>query len=190
MESHEGARFRQGSGRLCLDFARTLRHRGLPTQREELGDAEALADWLTQFGPDLGRLLPTSAQVREAQRLREAVHELVASATDPSRATCRSSTRERLNRAASVPLPSPRLTPSGRLRWQADDPVVAMFASIARDALDLVSSPAIDRVRECAGEDCCALFYDSSRPGARRWCDMDICGNHAKKHTLRGKSAG
>ena len=188
METIEGPRFRQGAGRLCLDYGRTLRYRGLPQQREELVDPDAVSAWLRQFGPDLGQLLPTNGQVREAQRLREAIYALVLAAVGPGVGACRASARERVNRTAASAIPAPRLTATGQMHWRAEDPVVAMFSAIARDALDLVASPAIDRVRECAGETCCALFLDSSRPGARRWCGMDVCGNQAKKRVLRSKA--
>jgi predicted RNA-binding Zn ribbon-like protein len=36
------------------------------------------------------------------------------------------------------------------------------------------------RVRRCAGARCVLLFHDTSRNGARRWCDMAVCGNRAK----------
>lgn len=64
-----------------------------------------------------------------------------------------------------------------------------MLAVLARDALDLVTSPAFDRIRHCAGARCGALFLDTSRPGTRRWCSMDVCGNQAKKSTYRAKAA-
>lgn len=190
MDSLDGLRFRQGAGRLCLDFVRTLRYRGLPDQREELPDVDALAAWLAQFGPELGQVRPSKAQVREAQRLREAVYELVLAATLSSSRDCRPSSLARVNRHAVAAVPAPRMTASGRLRWHADDPVAAVLAQVARDALDLVTSPAIDRVRECGGKTCRALFYDASRPGVRRWCGMDVCGNQAKKLTLRAKAVG
>ncbi|MCL9761259.1 CGNR zinc finger domain-containing protein [Frankia sp. AiPa1] len=40
-------------------------------------------------------------------------------------------------------------------------------------------------MHECAGPDCRALFLDGSRPGRRRWCSMNTCGNKAKKAALR-----
>ena len=43
-------RFREGAGRLCLDFIRTLRYRGTPSQTEELPDGAALAAWIRQCG--------------------------------------------------------------------------------------------------------------------------------------------
>lgn len=59
-------RFRQGSGRLCLDFLRTLRHRGRPDAAEELTDPAALAAWVRQFAP--ARAAPTGRRPHPARR--------------------------------------------------------------------------------------------------------------------------
>jgi predicted RNA-binding Zn ribbon-like protein len=59
--------------------------------------------------------------------------------------------------------------------------VEATLALVARDALDLVSSADLARVRPCSNPECQVLFLDSSRPGRRRWCSMGTCGNRAKK---------
>ncbi|MCW2875361.1 ABATE domain-containing protein [Actinacidiphila oryziradicis] len=192
----ETLHFRQGAGRLCLDFIRTLRHRGTAEATEELPDAAALAAWVRQCGP--GGLcetdLPKDPKVRkelpeglpsEARRLREAVSELLRTGSG----SCGAEVTERINRAAAHPVPAPSLDASGRLRWHAADPVSATLALVARDALDLATSPAITRVRECADPGCSALFLDNSRPGTRRWCSMDACGNRAKKSTLRKKAS-
>lgn len=178
-------RFRQGAGRLCLDFVRTLRRRGTPEVVEELPNASALRAWAIQCGPLTGVPLPSESLVREARALREAIHELL---TD-SAASGRAAVRQRLNRFAALQTPSPLLTPEGGLRWQADDPVTAILALLARDALDLAMSPQLARVRECANPRCGALFVDSSRPGTRRWCSMEVCGNQAKKKSLRAKDS-
>jgi predicted RNA-binding Zn ribbon-like protein len=87
-------------------------------------------------------------------------------------------------------VPVPNLDGAGRLSWLAGDPISATLALVARDALDLVSSTAIDRVHGCANPDCAALFFDGSRPGSRRWCSMGSCGNIAKKANLARKDAG
>ncbi|MDQ7810124.1 CGNR zinc finger domain-containing protein [Amycolatopsis sp. A133] len=173
-------RFRAGAGRLCLDFLRTLRYRGTPSETEELPDAPAWGAWIDQLGPFPAPVHPAS--VSDAQALREAIHELLTGPVRPS-------TRQRLNRFAAPPVPAPSLTPSGELRWQASDPASAMLALLARDALDLVTSPEFARVRRCAGPRCGALFLDTSRPGTRRWCSMGVCGNQAKKSAYRAKAA-
>lgn len=181
-------RFREGAGRLCLDFIRTLRHRGTPAASEELPDGSALAAWVRQCGPCGLDVASDSAQAAHARELREAVHAMITAAVrtgDP--ASCGDAVRRQLNRAAAAPVPAPLLDASGRIRWRADDPVTATLAVIARDALDLVTSTAVTRVRECADPQCGALFLDGSRPGTRRWCSMGTCGNRAKKTTLRAR---
>jgi predicted RNA-binding Zn ribbon-like protein len=179
--------FRTGAGRLCLDFIRTLRYRGTAEAVEELPDAQALAAWVRLCGPvDLTD--GSAADVVAAQRLREAVYKLIVAARDGGLAENQSAARDRVNRAAAQPVPVPVLDASGRLTWRADEPVTATLALVARDALDLVTSTAIERVRACAGPDCKALFLDTSRPGSRRWCSMDTCGNRAKKEALRARA--
>jgi predicted RNA-binding Zn ribbon-like protein len=179
--------FRTGAGRLSLDFIRTLRFRGTPEAVEELSDAQAVAAWVRLCGP-VSAADASAADVVTAQRLREAVYGLIVAARDGRLAEYPRATRDRVNRAAAQPVPVPVLDTAGRLSWRADEPVAATLALVARDALDLVTSPALGRVRACAGHDCQALFLDTSRPGTRRWCSMDACGNRAKKETLRAKA--
>lgn len=123
-----------------------------------------------------------------AQRLREAVYELIVAARSSGGiASCPSGARAAVNEFAALPAPVPQLSPSGQLCWEAGEPVAATLALIAQDAIDLVASPAITRVRDCANPACHAMFLDSSRPGTRRWCSMSTCGNQAKKTALRSK---
>lgn len=61
----------------------------------------------------------------------------------------------------------------------------AGLSAIARDAIDLLTGPLGHRIRVCAAEDCAFLFVDASRPGTRRWCSMERCGNLAKLRTHR-----
>jgi predicted RNA-binding Zn ribbon-like protein len=183
------SRFRQGAGRISLDFLRTLRYRGRQEQTEELGTEADLAVWLGQFGPALPALderAPSGDELAGARRLREAIFGLI---TDTrAGAACPAATLDTVNRAASRAVPAPRLDPGGQLSWQAPEPVPAVLALVARDALELAASPAVARLRECGNPDCRILFLDASRPGARRWCDMSTCGNQAKKAAFRGKA--
>jgi predicted RNA-binding Zn ribbon-like protein len=184
-------RFRQGSGRLCLDYLRTLRYRGTPRVTEELADAAALMAWVRQCGPAVegprSAPEPGPADVLAARALREAAYTLVTAAVAAGAAVAPGpAVRARLNRAAAAAVPVPHLAPDGAVRHRADDPVRAVLALVARDALDLVASPALlPRVHACASPTCGALFLDHSRPGTRRWCSMNTCGNQSKKSSFR-----
>jgi predicted RNA-binding Zn ribbon-like protein len=48
-----------------------------------------------------------------------------------------------------------------------------------------------DRIKVCDNDRCLWVFYDTSRTGRRRWCDMATCGNRAKaaRHRARSKAA-
>lgn len=194
-DAPEAPRFRTGAGRLCLDFLRTLRHRGTLDVVEELPDAAALLAWVVQCGPcDLAGqpvLGDGPVQARDARSLREAVYELVTAGRSAGGvATSSFLSRELVNRAAQLATPTPRVDASGALMWTASDAVSATLSQVARDAIELVTSAAVDRVRECADESCGALFSDNSRPGNRRWCSMGACGNRAKKNSIRRRGAG
>ena len=70
----------------------------------------------------------------------------------------------------------------------------ALDDALARLADPLVNELAAgneDRVRICDNETCRWFFYDESRAGRRRWCDMASCGNRAKaaRHRARVKAA-
>src|SRR5947208_764688 len=57
------------------------------------------------------------------------------------------------------------------------------------DDVDLFGGRYAHRIRVCAAEDCGLLFVDASRPGRRRWCSMERCGNLAKVRGHRARRA-
>jgi predicted RNA-binding Zn ribbon-like protein len=64
------------------------------------------------------------------------------------------------------------------------------LASIARFVADELSSGRPERFRICENDTCRWAFYDKSRPGTRRWCEMSSCGNRMKaaRHRARRKA--
>jgi len=72
-------------------------------------------------------------------------------------------------------------------RWQRPMRPEAALATIARDAIDLLTGPTASRVRECANSNCELVFVDSSPPGVRRWCAMKRCGNRSKTKAYRAR---
>lgn len=87
-----------------------------------------------------------------------------------------------VNAAAALPPLVPKLTsePEQVLRRGV---ATAALSTLARDAIDLFSSPLVNRIRVCEADDCGLLFVDASRPGRRRWCSMQWCGDRQKKRS-------
>jgi predicted RNA-binding Zn ribbon-like protein len=71
------------------------------------------------------------------------------------------------------------------------DAVDDALARIAEPIVREIGNGNDDRIRICANETCRWIFYDESRGGRRRWCDMATCGNRAKarRHRARQKVA-
>ena len=91
-----------------------------------------------------------------------------------------------LNASAAAPPLVPALLPGGGTTVVAPTAAAAL-ATIARDAVDLFGGPLARRIRVCAAEDCGLLFVDASRPGRRRGCSMQRCGNLAKVRSHRAR---
>jgi predicted RNA-binding Zn ribbon-like protein len=69
------------------------------------------------------------------------------------------------------------------------NPVDDVLARIAEPIVREIGAGHDDRIRICASDTCRWIFYDESRSGRRRWCDMATCGNRAKarRHRERQK---
>ena len=93
-----------------------------------------------------------------------------------------------VNGWAAKPPPVERLTlgADGRLAAAGvAQTAAALLALVARDAVELLTGPLRDRIRECEGHGCTVLFVDASRGGRRRWCSMDVCGARSKMAAYR-----
>jgi predicted RNA-binding Zn ribbon-like protein len=70
------------------------------------------------------------------------------------------------------------------------DPIDDALARLS-DALVLeLTNGHPERIKICADDTCRWIYYDRSRTGRRRWCDMATCGNRAKaaRHRARAKA--
>jgi predicted RNA-binding Zn ribbon-like protein len=171
--------FHWKSGRLCLDFVATVGERWRRSF-ERLLAPEDLARWIVQTGRVGSPPAVSSRQLAAGRALREAINRLARPGIEPQ-----SGDRQDVNRwAARAPI-APQLTAEGKLAWVAVRPVEATFAAIARDAVDLLTGPLADRIRECSAPDCALLFVDASRPGRRRWCSTEACGNRTRTKSYR-----
>jgi predicted RNA-binding Zn ribbon-like protein len=67
------------------------------------------------------------------------------------------------------------------------DAFAALMIPIVESAADALILGELSRVRRCADARCARVFYDGTKNGRRRWCDMATCGNRAKAARHRQK---
>jgi predicted RNA-binding Zn ribbon-like protein len=67
------------------------------------------------------------------------------------------------------------------------DAFAALLTPVIESAADALVKGELERVHRCADPRCARVFFDSSRNGKRRWCEMATCGNRAKAARHRRK---
>jgi predicted RNA-binding Zn ribbon-like protein len=203
-----GVSFRFDAGAVCLDFAHTGGE-GRYAVFETLHEPADLGEWLAQ--PPLAAVLTvpaTTGELAEAKALRQAIWDAahaqaahrplpVEAVTAINRAaTAAPLTPELLPELACVGLTaaplSPGLVPEPAVAglaaaWAVPVRATQALSTMAREMIELLSGPLAERIRECASDDCPLVFVDTSRPGARRWCAMERCGNRHKLRALRAR---
>jgi predicted RNA-binding Zn ribbon-like protein len=185
----KGGSFWFDAGAVCLDFAHTGGE-GPYAVFETLHQPRDLADWLAGPPPAAVLTVPaTGNDLAAAKTLRQAIwetaHEQAAGQPLNSAAVTV------LNRAAAQPSLIPELTQlthaGAAAAWASPTSATQALSTLAREMIGLLSGPLSERFRECAGDNCPLVFVDSSRPGARRWCAMERCGNRHKLRALRAR---
>lgn len=73
------------------------------------------------------------------------------------------------------------------------DAFAGLMIPVVESAADALVVGELGRIRRCADARCPRVFYDGTKNGRRRWCDMATCGNRAKaarhRNRLREASA-
>jgi len=184
----KGGSFFFDAGAACLDFAHTGGE-GQYAVFETLREPGDLAEWLAQ--PPLAAVLTGPASARDltaAKTLRQAIwdaaHARAAHRPLPVEAVAT------INRAAAGTPLRPALAADGTAaEWMPPVRATQALSCLAREMIELLSGPLAERIRECASERCPMVFVDTSRPGARRWCAMERCGNRHKLREHRARRA-
>jgi predicted RNA-binding Zn ribbon-like protein len=192
-------------GRLCLDFVNTIAFRHAAAL-ELLADYGDLVAWGKHAGAvgdeDAAALLRLAAADparaaqahRRARVVREALYGVFAAA---ARGVAVPSTDlDIANASIAAAMARARLVPSGRgFVWSWPDyggRRDAVLWPVVWSAAELLTTPDLDRVKQCPAPDGCGwLFLDTSKNRSRRWCSMDYCGNRAKarRHYARRKQS-
>lgn len=181
-----GRSFRFDAGAVCLDFAHSGGE-GPYAEFESLHRPADLGAWLA--APPLSAAVSgpvTAHDLTEAKALRlaiwDAAHARAAGDALPEEAVAT------LNRFARADPLVPELGRDGATTdWASPVRAGQVLSTLAREMIDLLTGPLGARIRECDGDPCPLVFVDSSRPGARRWCAMERCGNREKVRSLRAR---
>ena len=75
----------------------------------------------------------------------------------------------------------------GRSFVPVGDAFAGLVIPVVESAADALIAGELARVRRCADARCMRVFYDTTKNGRRRWCDMSTCGNRAKAARHREK---
>jgi predicted RNA-binding Zn ribbon-like protein len=181
-------------GALCLDFTNTSSGRGTEHHLEHLQRFDHLLAWARHAGAideEALRAFAASAErspaaagraVRVARRLRESLYVVIHAIVD--RTAPPPEDLAALNRALKPALSAAVLAPAGRgLAWRWPDGAAKperLLWPVLRSAAELLTGSGLERIKVCPGHGCGWLFFDRTRNGRRRWCEMEVCGSRAK----------
>ena len=70
------------------------------------------------------------------------------------------------------------------------DAFAGLMIPVVESAADALVTGELVRVRRCADVRCLHVFFDGTKNGRRRWCDMATCGNRAKAARHRRRVSG
>ena len=158
---------------------------------DELADGPAaLRDWLAGrglLGAETDAVTVSRADHRLAIELRTGLRALAlcnnGGEPDEPALALMSRAFDRLPLVAAVP-------PAGAaLRPHRLPPVRAALGAIVAGYAQAVATQDWVRIRRCPADDCAWAFWDSSAKGARRWCNMKVCGNRAKVRAFAQRNA-
>jgi predicted RNA-binding Zn ribbon-like protein len=176
--------FELSGGALCLDFVNTVSDRPSPERVDHLATDEA--GMRAALRSPTARAPATAPPLRRAVALRESLFEVftaVAAGKTPTRDVL-----ARLDRQLRPLLVRSVLSygDSG-FTWKpgVSDPFERVLWSVARSAVDVLTSAQLHDVRECDAGACRWLFLDTTKNRRRRWCSMTVCGNREKARRFR-----
>jgi predicted RNA-binding Zn ribbon-like protein len=178
-------------GRLAFSLVNSVLWRRSDDPEDTLDSYGRLVDIAADSGwlPDAETLrvagkrgpAPARLAMSRAIELREHLFAIFSSLADdePVPAVSLSRLNEVFGQALSQLQLAPR-EPGARIDWRSPvDPDLPLWL-IAISAAELLTATDQDRIKQCPGERCGWVFYDTTRNRSRRWCEDSQCGNRAR----------
>jgi predicted RNA-binding Zn ribbon-like protein len=178
----------------AIEFVNTL-ELGHDEPTDQLGTTVETLDWLHAHGlihdEAVAARAGDDATRRHVARTRAALRELADAAFERRQPARRAI--DEVNRALRAREVVQLIPGADGLRLDhlhVGDPIDDALANLVEPIVREIAGGHPDRIRACASETCRWIFYDDSRSGRRRWCDMATCGNRAKaaRHRARARS--
>jgi predicted RNA-binding Zn ribbon-like protein len=172
-----------------LDFINTLDYHRDGWKDSIESPAQAVA-WFADRGlthphPELAKDPRTLDRVRDVRAaLREITEAITEDRPAPRQALDEAN---RALRARSVLELVPSQTGVAPSHRHVGNPISDALARLVEALAIEMAAGHPERLRICDSDSCRWVFYDSSRTGRRRWCDMSTCGNRAKAARLRAR---
>ena len=204
-------RFKLLGGELSLDFVNTVGGRGRNPKKkgsrdyrdavlsDKLSGYPDMVVWGRQVGAVTDKEAANLLRLAEGQpeaaavvferglMLREAIYRLFRSVVEgwqPDAADL-----ERLNQELAIARSHERLIHTKndyRLAWGGGGEALDyVLWPLAQSATELLISGDLSRIKQCGGDGCGWMFFDTSRNRSRQWCSMKDCGNLSKVRRFR-----
>lgn len=169
--------------RLCLDFAQTG-DMGYGSRFERLKNPAELQRWFSLSSLRLARVRATMKDLARARKLRSAIWRVANSLLERKMPNPRDV--RLINAIAREPGLVLELNLAANVSQWHRPATPAALATIAQDAVALFGDAASRaRLRRCGNPKCLTVFYDDSRPGRRRWCAPNRCGDRIRAKAYR-----
>jgi predicted RNA-binding Zn ribbon-like protein len=187
------------AGHPALDFTNTVGWHAGPDAIERFHTYVDLLDWVRDAKvlrpAQLARLrrraaaAPGAAHASLAQAItaRELIYRIFTDVARGRRPAHADLAALHAARVAALRHAEPGWSGGLALAFTKRDDLLAPVWALVLAAVDLLRSPELARVRQCANDPCGWLFVDRSKNGSRRWCSSGDCGNETRVRRFREK---
>jgi predicted RNA-binding Zn ribbon-like protein len=188
--------FKFVGGQPALDLLNTVDWTSAGPLKDRLSDYERLLGWGTEAGllgpTSAGRLRKLAAAdpgaaeraLERCRELRRVLHRCVVALASGRGVPAALERLQPYLRQALVHLvlePGSAGSTGIRVGWAGlEESLDGPLWPVVWDAVQLLASAEVERLRVCGGENCGWVYVDRSRNGLRRWCEMESCGTTAK----------
>jgi predicted RNA-binding Zn ribbon-like protein len=167
-----------------LDLRHFVHHHVQHSRADDLESAAHLGKWMADRRLAKPGTVTSAAVFDAALALREAARDYLECEPEDRRRDA--AIKDALDKAmARFPLRVTATDKEGlRLAPLGTDAVTGLAAVVA-ELYNGSANGTLDRLKMCASDECKRVFFDRSKPGTRRWCQSNLCGNRQKTRTYR-----